>query len=275
MRCSRTARRWRSAAATARHWRGCSPTTAWCAARPATSPRPCSTSTEATRLAQESDDVGLQVGVLVTMMIWQLHRGELREARGARRSGPRADARHAERGQRRWSASVRSVFGTFYRGVDSSDRRGPRRCAPGFRPGDRAGARRHGDLEVVAMALGFYALLGWFSGDATIGLRHARQAVELAEKIGSPMVRAQAYGFLGIAHVQREEWNAAIAALQTRAGDRARAPHAAVRRSGHAGHAGTRPSGPRRAGAGPRRRPTRPWPWDASAARGYSNATRT
>ena len=168
--------------------------------------------TEATRLAQESQDVALQVGLLLTMVIWQLHSGELHTAlTSVERVLEMTRDDHA------LGAAIVGfephVFAVFYRGVI--------RLAAGYldearRDLDRAIelAQEQGDMELVAMAHGFYALVGWFTGDPAIGLPHTRQAVEIAEKIGSPLARSQAYGFLGIVHVQREEWDAAVSGLQ-------------------------------------------------------------
>ena len=167
---------------------------------------------EASRLAQESADLGLQVGLLVTMVVWQLHSGELREARvniervlELTHDTPNLGASMVGFGT--------FVFATFYRGAI---RLAAGELAEARSDFDRAIelAQAAGDLEVVAMALGFYVLVGWFGGDTRIGVPQAQRAVELAEKIGSPLARGQAYGFLGIAHVHREEWDAGIAALQ-------------------------------------------------------------
>jgi len=105
------------------------------------------------------------------------------------------------------------VFAIFYRGVI---RIAAGRLDPARHDLDQAIelALAQNDFEQVAMARGFYSLLGWFTGDPSVGLPQARQAVEIAERIGSPMARGQAYGFLGIAHLQREEWDAAVSNLQ-------------------------------------------------------------
>jgi class 3 adenylate cyclase/tetratricopeptide (TPR) repeat protein len=167
---------------------------------------------EATRLAHESADVGLQVGLLLTTVIWQLHGGELRSALAVVERVLELTRDDHTLGMAIVGFNPH-VFAILYRGVIRLAA-GELRAAS--RDLDRAIelAQARGDLEVVAMARGFYALVGWFTGDATLGLTHARQAVEIAERIGSPLARGQAYGFLGIAHVQREEWDAAVSSLQ-------------------------------------------------------------
>ena len=167
---------------------------------------------EATRLAHESSDVALQVGVLLTTVIWQLHSGALSDALVL------VDrVIELTRDDHMLGAALVGfnphVFAIFYRGVI--------RLAAGHLSEARTDldraielAQDQGDLELVAMAGGFYSLLGWFVGDPTMGLAYTRQGVDIAEKIGSPLARGQAYGFLGIVHVQREEWDAAVSALQ-------------------------------------------------------------
>ena len=51
-------------------------------------------------------------------------------------------------------------------------------------------------------------------GDAPGALGHARQAVEMAERIGTPYPRAQAFCALGAAHLLAGEWDTAAAALE-------------------------------------------------------------
>ena len=167
---------------------------------------------EATRLARESADVALQVGLLLTTVIWQLHSGTLADALVL------VDrVLELTRDDHMLGAAMvgfnSHVFAIFYRGVI---RLAAGQLGEARRDLDRAVelAQAQGDLELVAMATGFYALLAWFLGDPTLGLPHTQQAVDIAEKIGSPLARSQAYGFLGIAHLQREEWDAAVTALQ-------------------------------------------------------------
>src|SRR5262249_53800510 len=167
---------------------------------------------EAARVAQESEDVAMQVGLLLTTVIWQLHSGELHSALllvervvELTRDDPTLGADIV--------GFSTHLFAIFYRGAI---RLSAGHLDAGRRDLDRAIelAQARGDLEVAAMAQGFYALVGWFTGDPTIGLPKARQALAVAGKIGSPLARRQAYGFLGIAHLLREEWDAAAAGLQ-------------------------------------------------------------
>jgi len=167
---------------------------------------------EAMRLAQESGDVALQVGVLITTVVWQLHGGALTDAQVL------ADrVIDLTRDDHTLGAALVGfnsyVFAVFYRGVI---RLATGQLSAAQQDLDRAIelAQAQGDLELVAMASGFYSLLGWFIGDPAMGVARTRQAVDIAEKIGSPFARGQAYGFLGIVHVQRGEWDAAISALQ-------------------------------------------------------------
>jgi len=166
----------------------------------------------ATRLAEESEDIALRVALLLTTVVWELHSGELHSALVLV-----DQVLDLTREDHTLGAAIvgfnSHVFAIFYRGVV--------RLAAGLLDAARRDfdqaielALAQSDFELVAMARGFYALLGWFTGDPTIGLAQARQAVEIAERIGSPMARGQAYGFLGIAHLQREEWDAAVSSLQ-------------------------------------------------------------
>ncbi|MGH7898987.1 MAG: ATP-binding protein, partial [Candidatus Binatia bacterium] len=79
---------------------------------------------------------------------------------------------------------------------------------------DRAAelAREHGEQEVLGLTYGCYSILAHSIGDPEIARRHSRVAVEIAEKIGSPLSRALAYNGLGIAHLMDREWRESIAA---------------------------------------------------------------
>jgi tetratricopeptide (TPR) repeat protein len=52
------------------------------------------------------------------------------------------------------------------------------------------------------------------TGDQVDGLRHATQAVELADRLGSPFSRIWSWTFYGAAQYQRGAWDEAIEALE-------------------------------------------------------------
>jgi class 3 adenylate cyclase/tetratricopeptide (TPR) repeat protein len=81
---------------------------------------------------------------------------------------------------------------------------------------ERAGrqAREHEDLESLGFACASLGHLAFFSCEPADGLALACEAVDLAERLGSPMSRVAAHGGLGSAHLAREEYNEAIAAAR-------------------------------------------------------------
>jgi tetratricopeptide (TPR) repeat protein len=64
------------------------------------------------------------------------------------------------------------------------------------------------------MGHNFLAFAWADTGIADAALRHARQAVDLAERIGGHLFRAMAYQALGVAHLCGAEWADAVSALE-------------------------------------------------------------
>jgi adenylate cyclase len=75
-------------------------------------------------------------------------------------------------------------------------------------------ARQHGVAEILGWSHGGYVWLAQNTGRTEAALTHARHAVEIAEKIGSPFSRVTAYEVLGNAHILTEEWSQGAAALE-------------------------------------------------------------
>jgi adenylate cyclase len=75
-------------------------------------------------------------------------------------------------------------------------------------------AREQGDTEMAGFCHGFANLLAYFRGEPEDALDHARQALEIAERIGSSFSRALAWLLLGLAERMRGEWQQAITALE-------------------------------------------------------------
>ena len=71
-------------------------------------------------------------------------------------------------------------------------------------------ARKEGDMENVAWAHGWFVNLAYHTGEVAGALGHARQAVDIAEKVGSSVNRTLAYMALGMAHLVNGEWEAAL-----------------------------------------------------------------
>jgi class 3 adenylate cyclase/tetratricopeptide (TPR) repeat protein len=166
----------------------------------------------AVRLAEDSADTGLRLALWITMMLSQLFSGLLHEAL---RSTDEAIAFSGE--DPKLGADVAGfspyIFLILYRGTILI---ALGRLPEARRDLDRALelAREHGELELLGMAHGFQTLLAYYVGAVDVTLDHARQAIEIAEKIGSALSRGQAYGMLGVAHLAREEWDDAVAAFQ-------------------------------------------------------------
>jgi class 3 adenylate cyclase/tetratricopeptide (TPR) repeat protein len=82
--------------------------------------------------------------------------------------------------------------------------------------GDRALelGRDRGEVHVVHMARISLARLRLQTGEHDAMLSHARDAVDIAERVASQSLRAQAYAALGVAHVARGEWGEGAAALE-------------------------------------------------------------
>jgi predicted ATPase/class 3 adenylate cyclase len=75
-------------------------------------------------------------------------------------------------------------------------------------------AREHGDTETVGWSHLISARLAYLLGKPDSALGHARQALEIAERIGDSFSRAWAWSFLGHAQQTRGEWRAAVEALE-------------------------------------------------------------
>jgi adenylate cyclase len=75
-------------------------------------------------------------------------------------------------------------------------------------------AREQGDPETVGLSHSLSVRLAYFRGDAPAALAHARQALDIAQRIGSPQSRARAWLSQGLAEHLSGHWTAAIEALE-------------------------------------------------------------
>jgi class 3 adenylate cyclase/tetratricopeptide (TPR) repeat protein len=166
----------------------------------------------ATRMAEETDDTDLRLGLRVIAVVAHFHAGRLHEALTMTEESIELAGAAPKLGAD-VSGFSPYVFLVLYRGAIHI---ALGRLATGRQDLHEALrlAETHGELELLGMAHGFFALLALFSGESEDALAHAQQAIAVAEKIGSALSRGQAYGMLGTAHLLREEWDEAICALQ-------------------------------------------------------------
>ncbi|MEA2471354.1 MAG: hypothetical protein QOE38_2353, partial [Thermoleophilaceae bacterium] len=75
-------------------------------------------------------------------------------------------------------------------------------------------AQEQGDIEVVGSTHVNATYLEYFAGHGDAALAHARQAVEISERIGDSFFRAYSWACLGLAEQLRGEWAAALEALE-------------------------------------------------------------
>jgi len=168
--------------------------------------------TEGTRLAEQTDDPGLQVASRVSLVEAQLMAGEHRAALGtieealakARAAPPRAFG-EAYLDPAIWLTMMRGWI-LFEMG----------RLEEGEVEIDRAGvlAREHGQEEILGWTAEFGVYLAEFRGDVRTALERARGAVEIAEKIGSSLSRCSALLGLACALVASQDWRPAIDTLE-------------------------------------------------------------
>jgi adenylate cyclase len=75
-------------------------------------------------------------------------------------------------------------------------------------------ARDHDEPEVLGWIHDTYSRVAEMRGDGRSALAHAQQALELAERIGSPQSQVFAYSCLGHAHLLNESWGDAAEFLE-------------------------------------------------------------
>jgi class 3 adenylate cyclase/tetratricopeptide (TPR) repeat protein len=167
---------------------------------------------EALELAERTDDEGLKLALRNRLVLTHLSIGHLREVLTF---ADDALARASEGPPRSVELLGYNPYTNFMRlrGLVLAEFG---RLAEAARDLDRALelAREQGDEELVIWTHLAEVLLAERYGDAPGALAHARQAVELAERIGTPYPRAQAYCALGAAHLLAGDWNGAAAAIE-------------------------------------------------------------
>jgi adenylate cyclase len=75
-------------------------------------------------------------------------------------------------------------------------------------------AREQGDIESVGWGHLWMTTFAWLSGESETGVGHARQTLEIAERIGDSLSRALGWASLGLAEQLIGEWDNAREALE-------------------------------------------------------------
>src|SRR5215211_470867 len=165
---------------------------------------------EALRLAERTGDRALQVAVRPPPTYALFMLGRLREALATIERGlelaagdPRLGADTLFVSPYAWSIMTKSFLLAYLgrlkdaaNGLDSAMQL----------------ARDQGDVEVLGYAHANRAWLARQTGEVESALGHARQAVDIAERMGNAYARTQAYSCLALAHVSHEEWDEAVEA---------------------------------------------------------------
>ncbi len=167
---------------------------------------------EGVRVADQTDDAGLQVVCRVTQITAQWYGGQLREAR----TTTEAVLERAS-GNPGLGADVMGfspyIVALWFRGVISASMGCNDESEADV---DRAVqlAQQCGDTENLCWAHSVHVYVAERTGCIGSAPGHARQAVEIAERMGSPFLRVIARSFLGQAHILIEEWSQAAGVLE-------------------------------------------------------------
>jgi class 3 adenylate cyclase/tetratricopeptide (TPR) repeat protein len=168
---------------------------------------------EAARLAEHTDDLSLRFVLRYSQVYPHFLVGNLRQALALCDQALEDIASHPDTDTGLAFSSRPDVFFPWFRAMVLFQLG---RVADALLSLDRAAAlaRAHGATEILGWAHFSYALSAESAGNLEGALQHARQSLEIAEKIGSTFSRAAACVALGRVHNSRGEWDAALAAFE-------------------------------------------------------------
>jgi class 3 adenylate cyclase/tetratricopeptide (TPR) repeat protein len=167
---------------------------------------------EAVRLADGSDDAGLQLALRAVLVLALFLTGRLREGLAITEPALARTPADPQLGA--------EVFGfnpfimlLLFRAMLLRE---IGRLDEAARELDRTAqlTQERGQLEILSLTHQSYVDLARITGDVRRAMEHARRAVEAAEALGSAFSRAQAYGAIGGAHMLNEEWDEAASAIE-------------------------------------------------------------
>jgi adenylate cyclase len=166
---------------------------------------------EAARLADQTDDAGLKAACRVPQITAHFFAGRLSEALLSTEEALAQTPDDPTLGADILGFSPH-IFALCWRGATATAMGRHDEAEANL---DRAVelARQQGEAEILGWAHTYYVWLARSTGRPGAALGHARRAVEIAERIGSPLSRVLAYGSLGEAHLLTEEWGEAAGVL--------------------------------------------------------------
>jgi class 3 adenylate cyclase/tetratricopeptide (TPR) repeat protein len=165
---------------------------------------------EAQRLAEQAGNLELHVSV--SPAVWLAVAGRNREALAELDRVLEAAAGDVQLGREVVGLSV-VIFGIFYRGFVLAELGRLREARAALEKAVHL-AREHDDVECLGWAHQGLGVLSFATGEPGDGLGHSREALEIAERIGSSFSRAMARSSLGLAHLAREEHDHALAIVE-------------------------------------------------------------
>ena len=168
---------------------------------------------EATRRADETEDLGLRVAVRYGLCSARWNAGRFRECLATAEEGLRIVHGNLDRGADRIGFSPSLGLSSF-RGAALSQTGHPREGAAEL---DRVIERARTSQQLMPLYLShaFHVLRCEVTGEAAPALTHSRQAVDYAERTGNQAGRIYAYFTLGLANVLNRAWHEALEALGT------------------------------------------------------------
>ena len=171
------------------------------------------TGLEAVRRAEETEAIGLRVGVRFGLSNAYLHAGRVRECLAVAEQGLGLARGELDLGADRHGFSP-SLGLSFWRGAALSLTGRPREGGAEL---DRVIelARMSQQLTPLSVSHTFHVLRCEVTGEATPALVHGREAVNYAERTGSQLTRIYAYRALGLANVLNGAWHDALEVLET------------------------------------------------------------
>jgi tetratricopeptide (TPR) repeat protein len=165
---------------------------------------------DAQRLAEQADDPALRL--VFSPAFWLAVAGRNRQALARFDRAIEAAGDDFQLGRQIYGQSL-VIFSIFYRGLVLAELGRLGEARPTV---DRALrlAREHDDIECQDWAHGMFGFLSWVTGEPGDGLAHARESLEIAERLGSSFSRTAARTHLAYAHLAREEHAEALAVAE-------------------------------------------------------------